>query len=382
MTRSKQDRPDSMPCQRCGEAFAPLRFDAKFCGKQCRDAQWKSCPGRIECGPCPTCGKTFLSRRGDKRFCSHACYTGSDQFREMVTGNLKKINPSCGTPRACRGCGKEYPRARRATFCARSCMRSWYAARFDRWIANPERVALPQNYDEFLDRDVLPCPVDGCKWEGSCLSRHVNAVHGIPARDFKKLAGFNVKTGLVGKDLSARMADRARAMNLRDKSRPFVAGNTPLPARRREHRISLEAKEHAAKARADMPSLSGETLPCRACGAPAPQPIAGKRYYCSLGCRNRWYRQQVRLRPIGQAACGACGKRFPCMPWQAERRDAALPVFCSYSCRQRNNSRRQTEERRRIVEGKKQLTAMRKWLRTGDDEVLRSLPPGCGPETA
>jgi hypothetical protein len=96
----------------------------------------------------------------------------------------------------CVHCGLDAPRQRK--FCNDFCRRRYFAERFDRFIANPEDIALPQNFDEFLNRDELPCLIEGCEWIGVKLGQHINIVHGIPQEQFKEMVGFNRRTALMG----------------------------------------------------------------------------------------------------------------------------------------------------------------------------------------
>ena len=56
--------------------------------------------------------------------------------------------------------------------------------RYDRQIASPDKLQLPQGYDGCLDREQLNCLVDGCGWVGKHLSTHMNIAHGIKADEF------------------------------------------------------------------------------------------------------------------------------------------------------------------------------------------------------
>ena len=98
------------------------------------------------------------------------CYTGSSQFSAMLAAaRVKSTLPQSvekgaakrrqGRDVPCLECGEEFYQ-KRATdrrparkFCTTVCYRSYMAKRFDRFIANPETLALCQNFDEFLDRE-------------------------------------------------------------------------------------------------------------------------------------------------------------------------------------------------------------------------------------
>jgi len=151
----------------------------------------------INCGPCPTCGKTFESRYRGKKYCTLECYSKSPELLERL--KLKHIRTGENT--TCIECGKEFyvkkSRSQRGSgkYCSTICYRKFMEKRFDRWIASPEKLSLPQNYDEFLTLQELPCLVEGCEWRGNFLSLHMNFTHGIARREFKKIAGFNLKSG-------------------------------------------------------------------------------------------------------------------------------------------------------------------------------------------
>lgn len=263
-------------------------------------------------GPCPTCGNGFESRV-DKVFCSMACYMKSDTFRAMrdnypghsaelraeITAKLKK-----GQDVPCVECGQEFYQKRPAKgrparkFCGTGCYRSYMAKRFDRWVANPEGMALPQCYDEFLDREELNCVVDGCSWRGQHLSLHMNQSHGVQADDFKRAAGFNLSTGVVGRSLAEVLRDRSVvgvAAGLGDEEKRRAALSSALeaiksaPIRYR----SIEGAEHKKKARAIMGS--GPQRTCAGCGCVFHQSTPmGKALYCTIRCRSVAYATRAR----------------------------------------------------------------------------------------
>lgn len=245
--------------------------------------------------------------------------------------NLQKVTPTLGTPRICKGCQVEYPRSRKAAFCSRQCQRRYFAERFDRWIANPEFVALPQNFDEFLARVILTCPIAGCEWEGESLGTHVNYEHGVTARNFKKLCGFNLKTGLIGQNLSESMAAKAKRLLAEGVWTAGVPAGSI--ATKPESYVSLEAKEHARKTRAELPAFREVYLNCKSCGVEVQQPYLGQRLYCSTACRSKFYGRKA----IADLRCAYCGGQFTGSRAQARRSQKALPVCCSEGCRNRLN---------------------------------------------
>lgn len=197
---------------------------------------------------CPVCKLEFNSKK-QKTYCSMRCYLSSEQFKTMELTNLNNINKDTKGPIKvkCKNCENEYftPRWRPKKFCSKICLRIYYKERFDRFIANPETIALPQAYDEYLTKENLPCLFNDCDWVGKNLSSHVNRTHGITAREFKKLAGFNLKSGLVTPDLSKQMSDKAFSQNLAQ-YRPDNS-NKNLNLNRESDYRSLEGREHWAK---------------------------------------------------------------------------------------------------------------------------------------
>ena len=211
-------------------------------------------------------------------------------------------------------------------YCSRRCFRAFMAERFDRWLANPESIALPQCYDEFLTQDVLPCLVEGCDWVGQHLGTHVNQAHGVTARNFKQLGGFNVGTGLVTPAISDALASRPHLVN--SLLPPDWVGHPPAPAPYH----SLESREHASKSRTLAIALHvpTQTITCRHCGAAVLQPYMGNQLYCSVACRTSW--AQAHQRRL-QAICVVCGALFLASYAQTRRHEQGLPVTCSHVCR-------------------------------------------------
>lgn len=332
MTKRKHDRPESKLCEWCGVSFSPTNYRQRFCSENCQVVFRNRQPGIHDCGPCPTCGKMFKSKNKTKLYCTMDCYVVSDKFVAMHKENLAKISPNQGIPRVCPGCGCEFSRSNRRKYCTNSCRRRFFAERFDRWIANPESVALPQNFDEFLSRNVLPCPVDGCGWEGEFLGAHVNHAHGISARDFKKLCGFNLSTGLIGEDLAKHFAERALKRQDDGSLMRGCPGAIVDPSNRESYK-SLEGMEHAKKARAELPTFRGTFLPCRECGVDVPQPYMGRALYCSTSCRSKWYTKQN----VDECQCAFCGNKFIGTRGQTKRYKKELPVCCGIDCRNKLN---------------------------------------------
>lgn len=294
-----------------------------FCSSFCRTTfaaakLRKEVPMR---GPCKLCGAPFASRQ-EKLFCSMKCYVSSSQFSDMLVANRRNLlDPELrrktglptrrGKERPCLECGKPVYRkpscARK--YCTTACYRAYRAKRFDRFIANPESVSLPQNFDEFLSRTELHCLVEGCGWSGKHLSVHVNAMHGIKAADFKRASGFNSGSGLIGSDLARRLSERAlHGVAVDVDLRPVSPGpSQPLEFGSVVAYRSLEAREHGAKARALIAGMPGPRRTCRACNVSFRQStVFGLAVYCTRECRDRFCAERLRRpkRPRLRAADG------------------------------------------------------------------------------
>jgi hypothetical protein len=220
-------------------------------------------------------------------------------------------------------------KAKQRKFCSMICYRKYMAERFDRWIANPQRVNLPQAYDEFLTQEELPCLVEGCDWTGHNLSCHMNFAHGVTADQFKEAAGFNVSTGVISPELHLAMSQRKQ--NAGGRADNFQYNGPYVPPKRKLRR---EGKEHHAKSSAlarQGPPRGTES--CRACGKDIPQPPMGRRLYCSLKCRSAY-----KARKRGPVICGWCGEEFAGTRGQQLRESRGQRIACSTKCRQLMNS--------------------------------------------
>ena len=323
---------NNLECGHCGAKFKGTDSQARkvkyekrvvYCSGTCRQAaiskkaqeqairEGKNLRKGVLSGPCKTCGKMFESRI-DKMFCSMDCYIKSEQFREMqskywapsdevkakISAKLKK-----GENVPCLECGTEFyqkpPSNGRPArkFCSTTCYRAYLAKRFDRWVANPEGMALPQCYDEFLDREELACVVEGCDWKGKSLTLHMNQAHGVRADEFKRAAGFNLSTGVIAKPLAESLRERevvgiAAHMDDADRSAALALAQEALAANHIRYR-SLEGREHAKKARAMLGP--GPQRTCAGCGKAFQQSTPmGKALYCSRECRDNAYAEQRR----------------------------------------------------------------------------------------
>jgi hypothetical protein len=316
---------DSLSCGHCGSIFHgsdsqawKVKYEKKvvYCSTICRHAGVfnklrKPVPNR---GPCKTCGQTFYSRTA-KIYCSLNCYVRSEQFKDVQAKALlasrtpearEKIAAGLRTGKtfACMECGEECysSRQRARKFCSQSCYRSYLAKRFDRWVANPEGLALPQCYDEFLDKEELCCVVDGCSWKGQNLSTHMNFTHGVRATEVKRAAGFNRSTGLVARPLAqalqqremhhdpkfiADMVDRLHAWRDANPEAASANGNRGAP--------SNEHMEHHHKARALKLLEPGPVRFCLGCGVEFQQSTPyGRALYCTISCRESAYGERRR----------------------------------------------------------------------------------------
>jgi hypothetical protein len=301
---------ERLSCGNCDACFAgslsqayKVKYEGTtvYCSAICRHAALRKkfstpIPNR---GPCSHCGKEFFSRTA-KKYCTLECYINSDQFRERITGDsenaraFKAARKSAADKRRltvveentkpCLHCLSPFhsqPRHKRK-FCSKSCYRKYLAERFDRWVASPKDISLPQNFDEFLTQNTLPCLIDGCGWEGDHLSVHMNLAHGVKASEFKRAAGFNLSTGVI----SQPHRDMLEA-------RPLAGvGLKPgrgVPPSKRSGYHSHEAREHATKARQ---MLAGESRKCSSCGGDfAPQNYSQR--FCTKACRlGAWHDQR------------------------------------------------------------------------------------------
>ena len=326
---------DNLECGHCGAKFKGTDSQAKkvkyekrvvYCSGTCRMAAisnqareqairgGKKLRKGVLNGPCKTCNKMFESRI-DKMYCSMDCYMKSAQFREIqskywapsdearekISAKLRK-----GKDVPCIECGAEFyqkPPSKGSPsrkFCSKTCYRTYLAKRFDRWVANPEGMALPQCYDEFLDREKLACVVDGCDWHGQHLTLHMNQAHGVRADEFKRAAGFNLSTGVIARPLAEALRERkvtgvaAAHMDDADRAALCALAQEALAANPIRY-SSLEGREHRKKARAMLGP--GPHRTCTGCGKVFQQrsPM-GKALYCSHECRDSAYAEQRRQR--------------------------------------------------------------------------------------
>lgn len=296
-------------------------------------------------GQCPTCKCSFESKRR-KIYCSMKCYIGTEEFKERLRGQADYARKRAILIRtgkeeqesvfiSCLHCGKEKalkPSRGSEKFCSRTCYRKYMTERFDRWIASPQSIALPQAYDEFLTQEYLPCLIEGCEWTGLNLGQHLNFTHGITAREFKRAAGFNLGTGLCTPATSKMLSERPH-LALFDGSH-FKYDTPPLT----RNYSSLEGKEHFAKSIAlNKGKIMGQ-LTCLECGK-IDNIIYGafSKRFCSVRCREK---SRTKNRKINSPHnCYECSSSFIPSYYQNLRILKGYKVFCNTHCRQKNNGR-------------------------------------------
>ncbi len=293
-----------------------------YCSEQCRNVMSRKIEqnrgaGRYTCGPCPTCNNTFLSRTRGKRFCSMVCYTKSEE----LLLRLSESNAAKAKDWICHQCGQEAPRKRK--FCNDFCRRRFYAERFDRFIANPERIALPQNYDEFLNRDELPCLVEGCDWVGVGLGGHVNRTHGIDSDKFREMVGFNASTALMGVAARERRSEIMCSLIEQGIVTPVVVPPASQPKERKP--LRLEGREHVMKAMA----VNGTLQKLHAASAAYMRSEAGRRMASETVKRTAANMPKVTL------VCNECGEQY-----QTPKNCKFRSKFCSMKCRNKTSNRK------------------------------------------
>jgi hypothetical protein len=345
-----------LECGHCHCEFLPSKRQWKrhrsskghgtvYCSKICWDtAGKKNKKEKLKYqGVCPTCQTEFQSSR-DKKFCGLKCYVASPQFKAMMhinaeQGRVTRALKATGEPPKkhveiqclnCGTCRMVKPSLQKRKFCNSRCYRQYMVGRFDRWIASPQAMSLPQAYDEFLMQEELPCLIEGCTWTGRQLGNHVNFAHGITAEEFKRAAGFNLGTGLITPDVAEILSNRAHIHG-----HNFYGKRSPHPPIVKNY-FSLEAREHKAKATALARFFKPEiTRVCVSCGKDYKAKLWRK--YCSIQCRSDFYQRNLKSLKF-YMVCFKCGKDFQGSVDQNKRRNGGYPVFCSPKCRGKHNS--------------------------------------------
>lgn len=253
-----------------------------------------------EYGPCPTCGVMFKSRY-EKKYCTIRCYNRSPEFVAMARDHVAKLaakareksgssdpeNPNVTIN--CLQCKTDFVRPwkrRGDRFCGKACRMRYHAERFDRFVANPETLALPQCYDEFLSQTELPCLVAGCQWVGRSLGLHANHAHGITVGKLRELGGFNRNAAMCTTDVSEMRSAIAAEHGLSDHAPPakFTPGETRVPPPggvRLQHRETL-AKIGALNRVTPKPD---RVVYCVWCHTLIPQFATAVKRYCGKRCK-------------------------------------------------------------------------------------------------
>lgn len=313
----------SLICAWCNKGFTGSYSQAKHfyyegfnacCSKECRDKsieknrnktlieKGKTIRKGTMSGPCLECSKMYPTKKTDRQYCSMSCYTKSDAFKKRLQKSsikgreASKLNWDEKMKAKCSYCEEVFrsPRSRDnkkglQAFCSSLCYRKYKAELFDIWTANPQQIGSITNYDEFLTGDsLLSCPIDSCEWEGKHLSVHVVNHHGLLARDFKKLAGFNITSGLVCEDTHKKLCDRPLAgtalkgdiLSIYKKRNPIFGGY-----------ISEERRQSCKKTIAMLSQENGPDRVCAGCGVTFQQAsYFGRQKYCAIKCRTEHYR--------------------------------------------------------------------------------------------
>lgn len=189
---------------------------------------------------CPVCGELFKTKDESKTYCKQRCYLNSQKFKDIHSKRMVRVENTCFE------CKEQFLTrvCQKRKFCSKKCFREFFSSRFDRFVANPEKIALPQCYDEFLTQEELPCLIEGCNWSGKCLGIHVNLFHGITAEKFREMAGFNRGTALVTMAVSDYRSEVAKRVFKEEDRHPIDQCDHVQRGKTR-----LEGKEHAVKVR-------------------------------------------------------------------------------------------------------------------------------------
>lgn len=291
-------------------------------------------------GICRHCKSEFADNRPNKIYCNMDCYVADPARRERIIKRNKAEAEKKRVDVSCLNCGHEFreKQSRKSKFCNRRCYREYFDSRFDRNIASSYSIDEFQNYDEFLLQSELPCPIKDCNWHGKNLGSHVNFSHGITARDFKKLCGFNLSTGLVTMETSEKISDRPHLKNMK------LPDDLDRSSFERRDYYSKESVEHSKKTAATrLIKLDEIKKDCSVCGkhfTAKPNLCGGSNYkYCSAECRQISQNNKKGQKKT-EARCGSCGTEFLAGYEQILRLEKGKPVFCSTRCRQINNSNR------------------------------------------
>ena len=250
-------------------------------------------------GPCPTCGNYFESVR-KKTYCNLVCWNHSEEnSKKLEILRMKKLAPRVLIN--CLECGKDLPlppaKAKKRKFCGSECYRLFFAKRFDRWIASPQKIALPQSYDEFLTMEELPCLVEGCDWKGHNLTLHVNRCHGIPSSKFKFQVGFNQTTPVISGTLLHTMQTMDHEKALLSLKTWKETTQLQDPPRTWNLPLALEGREHHTKGR--ILAINSNKIRiqiCKKCGETFELLPYDSKKYCSAKCKKQIIEERRKIR--------------------------------------------------------------------------------------
>lgn len=261
---------DNLNCNYCSCKFKgsdsqawKVKYEKRnvYCSKECRVSFFKELMSLEipEVGPCQNCGEMFRSKT-NKYYCSIECYSKSDYSKKRLSDLSKELakkrelgaykRTSKGTYINCINCEKEiYSKpSQKRKYCSLSCYRIFMNSRFDRYIASNYSFVEVKGYDEFLSKEVLPCVVEGCDWEGHNLSCHMNYTHGIKKYEFKELAGFNRTTGVISMTLLKKLESKdITGVALTDNDRKHKCEKKEQTKKNR-YKLRPEGIEHFKKA--------------------------------------------------------------------------------------------------------------------------------------
>lgn len=279
---------------------------------------------------CLGCDKD-IPYQAKKTFCTHKCYVKSDKFKEDKEKREREADKE-RVDVTCLNCGNSWreKKSRKSKYCNSHCYREYMAKRFDRCVITKDEVGDFQNFDEFLTADELYCPIDGCSWFGKNLGFHVNMSHGITARDFKIMCGFNIGTGLVTKDVSQEIASRQHLAEAIKKASSLKPKKTPANTHgfKRDY-LSEEGKEHRIKSKASNAPLSKNII-CVECKKESKVRNGAK--FCSRKCGIDFHNKKNRQKSL-ECACSYCNSLFLATKQQYKRNLEGMPVTCSIKCR-------------------------------------------------
>jgi len=184
----------------------------------------------------------------------------------------------------------------------------------------------------------------------------MNQVHGVPAREFKRAAGFNLGTGVITSQLSQTLSERSNVgvalgphpIDYLDGFRPTTKGYT-----------SLEGREHHIKSRLLLIGYPGPTRKCQHCKKEFQQAtVFGHAKFCSIKCRYIAYQLKVNVK-VYDLVCCYCAKSFKGNKFQHKRQTNGDNVVCSTTCRAFLNSSKRKKLVRTDTWSEKELKLLR-----------------------